>query len=177
VSGRAVGWIDGIEESVPPSVVEQTICHADIITTLFGEHGEVLQLGKTKRLFSPAQNRALANRDGGCVWKGCNRPPQFCESHHVVAWKDDTYLPGRTDVGNGALLCKFHHNHLHTSDWRLVMVDGVPHLIPPAWVDHQQRPQRCRQTSDRLTKTDPPSVFNPRRRDGTPVRPRFTDAD
>ncbi|MCU1479893.1 MAG: endonuclease [Subtercola sp.] len=177
VSGRAVGWIDGIEEPVPPSVVEQTICHADIITTLFGDHGEVLQLGKTKRLFSAAQNRALANRDGGCVWKGCNRPPQFCESHHVAEWKDDTHRPGVTDVGNGALLCKFHHNHLHTADWRLVMVQGVPHLIPPAWVDHQQRPQRCRQTSDRLNTTRPPDVFNPRRREGTPVRPRFTDAD
>ncbi|MCU1482102.1 MAG: endonuclease [Subtercola sp.] len=177
VSGRGVGWIDGIDEPVPPSVVQQTICHADIITTVFGEHGEVLQLGKTRRLFSAAQNRALANRDGGCVWRGCNRPPQFCESHHVVDWKDNSYLPGVTDVGNGALLCKFHHNHLHTADWRLVMVDGVPHLIPPEWVDHQQRPQRCRQTSDRLTTTRPPDVFNLRRHDGAPARPRFTDAE
>ncbi|UFS59963.1 HNH endonuclease signature motif containing protein [Subtercola endophyticus] len=177
VSGRGVGWIDGIDEPVPASVVAQTLCHADIVMTVFGAHGEVLHLGKTRRLFSAAQNRALANRDGGCVWKGCNRPPQFCESHHVVDWKDDTYAPGVTDVCNGALLCKFHHNHLHTADWRLVMVDGVPHLIPPKWVDHQQRPQRCRQTSDRLTKTGPPNIFERRRRDNTPARPRFTDTD
>ncbi|UFS59017.1 HNH endonuclease signature motif containing protein [Subtercola endophyticus] len=177
VSGRGVGWIDGIDEPVPASVVAQTLCHADIVTTVFGAHGEVLHLGKTKRLFSAAQNRALAARDGGCVWKGCNRPPQFCESHHVVDWKDDTYAPGVTDVCNGALLCKFHHNHLHTADWKLVMVEGVPHLIPPKWVDHEQRPQRCRQTSDRLTKTGPPNIFERRRRDNTPVRPRFTDAD
>ncbi|UFS59572.1 HNH endonuclease signature motif containing protein [Subtercola endophyticus] len=177
VSGRGVGWIDGINEPVPASVVAQTLCHADIVTTLFGAHGEVLHLGKTRRLFSAAQNRALANRDGGCVWKGCNRPPQFCESHHVVDWKDDTYAPGVTDVCNGALLCKFHHNHLHTADWRLVMVDGVPHLIPPKWVDHEQRPQRCRQTSDRFTNPGPPDVFNRRRRDSTPARPRFTDTD
>ncbi|UFS57881.1 HNH endonuclease signature motif containing protein [Subtercola endophyticus] len=175
VSGRGIGWIDGIEEPVPASVVQQLVCHSDIVTTVFGENGQILHLGKTQRLFTAAQNRALAARDGGCVWKGCQRPPEFCESHHVVEWKDEAHAPGVTDVCNGALLCAFHHRHLHTTDWKLVMIDGVPHVIPPKWVDPDQLPQRCRQTSDRLVKRTP-LVFEPRSR-ARQTRPRFTDAE
>ena len=44
------------------------------------------------------------------------------------------------------------------------MEQGVPYLIPPRWVDPAQRPQRCRQTTDRLTKTSPPPYrFDPRK--------------
>ncbi|MCU1481339.1 MAG: endonuclease [Subtercola sp.] len=175
VSGRGIGWIDGIEEPVPASVVQQLVCHSDIVTAVFGENGQILHLGKTQRLFTAAQNRALAARDGGCVWKGCHRPPEFCESHHVVEWRDEAHAPGVTDVCNGALLCAFHHRHLHTSDWKLVMIDGVPHVIPPKWVDPDQLPQRCRQTSDRIVKRTP-LVFEPRNR-AQQARPRFTDVE
>jgi hypothetical protein len=169
ISGRGVGWIDGIDEPVPASVVEQLICHGSVITTLFGQHGQVLQHGKTRRLFTPAQNRALAARDGGCVWKGCNRPPSFCESHHLEEWRNEHHLPGRTDIDNAALVCKFHHRHVHHSDWKLVNLNGVPHMIPPRWVDPDQRPQRCIQQADRLrapspyrvaTRTRPAPRFN-----------------
>jgi hypothetical protein len=169
ISGRGVGWIDGIDEPVPASIVEQLICHSSVITTLFGQHGQVLQHGKTRRLFTPAQNRALAARDGGCVWKGCNRPPSFCESHHLEEWRNEHHLPGRTDIDNAALVCKFHHRHVHHSDWKLVNLNGVPHMIPPRWVDPDQRPQRCIQQADRLrapspyritTRTRPAPRFN-----------------
>jgi hypothetical protein len=69
-AGRGVGWIDGVEEPVPVSTIEQLRCHAPVVTTLFGDRGEVLHHGKARRLFSPAQNRALAARDGGCVCGG-----------------------------------------------------------------------------------------------------------
>ncbi|GGF12697.1 HNH endonuclease signature motif containing protein [Subtercola lobariae] len=155
IAGRGVGWVDGIDESVPASVVEQLICHGDVITTLFGQHGHVLQHGKTRRYFTAAQNRALAARDGGCVWPGCDRPPSFCESHHVDEWKHDNHAPGRTDINNGALVCSFHHRHLHQSDWKLVMRYGVPHMIPPKWVDPTQTPRRCIQQTDRLNPPTP----------------------
>jgi hypothetical protein len=113
------------------STIQQLRCHAPVATTVFGDQGEVLHHGKTRRLFTPAQNRALAARDGGCVWRGCGRPPSWCETHHVKEWVAADHPPGRTDIDNGVLLCHFHHTHLHSSDWRLVMRDGVPHLIPP----------------------------------------------
>ncbi|GAA0997738.1 HNH endonuclease signature motif containing protein [Subtercola frigoramans] len=142
VEGRGVGWVDGVDQPVPVSTVEQLLCHGDVIATLMRE-GRVLQHGKTKRLFTPAQNRALAARDGGCVWPGCGRPPSWCETHHVVDWRDKGYLPGRTDTDNGVLLCHFHHSNVHKSRWKLVMRAGAPHIIPPPEIDWTQTPRPC----------------------------------
>jgi hypothetical protein len=144
VSGKGVGWIDGLDQPVPVSTVDQLICQGDIITTLMHE-GRILQHGKTKRLFTAAQNRAMAARDGGCVWPGCNRPPSWCESHHTVEWRHRGYLPGRTDTDLGALVCPFHHRHLHNSRWQLVMINGAPHIIPPPEIDWTQTPRPCTQ--------------------------------
>ncbi|WP_147304034.1 HNH endonuclease signature motif containing protein, partial [Subtercola boreus] len=149
ISGRGIGWIDGLTEPVPASTIETLLCHSDVITTLFGEHGQVLQHGKTRRLFTAAQNRALAARDGGCVWPSCDAPPSWCESHHVEGWQTKTHQPGRTDLDNGALLCHFHHSHVHKTRWKLVMQNGTPHLIPPDWLDWRQTPRPCQQNRAR----------------------------
>ncbi|MBF4571086.1 DUF222 domain-containing protein [Herbiconiux sp. VKM Ac-1786] len=138
--GRGVGWIDGIDQPIPASTVAQLRCSSPVAATLFGDKGEVLFHGKAKRLFTPAQNRALAARDGGCVWPSCDRPPSYCETHHANEWVSDDHPPGRTDIDNGVLLCHFHHSHLHKSPWKLTMQNGVPHLIPPRWVDTEQKP-------------------------------------
>jgi hypothetical protein len=139
-AGRGVGWIDGIDEPIPAATVAQLRCHNPSAVTVFGDHGEILHHGKTKRLFTPAQNRALAARDGGCIWPECDRPPSWCETHHVDEWVADDHPPGRTDIDNGALLCHFHHSHLHRSAWKLTMREGVPCLIPPRWIDTDQTP-------------------------------------
>jgi hypothetical protein len=139
-AGRGAGWVDGLDEPLLLSAIERLRCHSPVVATVFGDRGEVLHHGKSRRLFSPAQNRALAARDGGCVWPGCDRPPSWCETHHVEEWKSPSHPPGRTDVDNGVLLCRFHHAHLHKSTWRLVMQDGVPHIIPPRWIDVMQSP-------------------------------------
>ncbi|GAA0994374.1 HNH endonuclease signature motif containing protein [Subtercola frigoramans] len=142
VEGRGVGWVDGVDQPVPVTSIEQLLCHGDVIATLMRE-GRVLQHGKTKRLFTPAQNRALAARDGGCVWPDCGRPPSWCETHHVLDWRDKGYLPGRTDTDNGVLLCHFHHSNVHKSRWKLVMRQGAPHIIPPPEIDWTQTPRPC----------------------------------
>ncbi|MGA1838195.1 DUF222 domain-containing protein [Herbiconiux sp. 11R-BC] len=139
-AGRGVGWIDGIDEPVPASTVAQLRCSSPMAATLFGDRGAVLYHGKTERLFTAAQNRALAARDGGCVWPDCDRPPSFCETHHADEWVSKDHPPGRTDIDNGVLLCHFHHSHLHKSSWKLTMHAGVPHLIPPRWIDVTQTP-------------------------------------
>jgi hypothetical protein len=139
-TGRGVGWIDGIDEPVPASTIAQLRCTSPTAVTLFNDRGAVLYHGKTERLFTPAQNRALAARDGGCVWPDCDRPPSFCETHHADEWVSADHPPGRTDIDNGVLLCHFHHSHLHKSSWKLIMHAGVPHLIPPRWIDIAQTP-------------------------------------
>jgi hypothetical protein len=155
-AGHGPGWVDGITDPIPSSAMDQLRCHAPVAVTVFGDRGEILHHGKARRLFSPAQNRALAARDGGCVWPGCDRPPSWCESHHVDQWRRPEHAQGRTDVDNGVLLCHFHHSHLHRSSWVLRMQHGVPQLIPPRWIDADQIPISV---TRRRTLLGPASVF------------------
>jgi hypothetical protein len=45
---------------------------------------------------------------------------------------------GPTDIDNGVLLCPAHHHMLHSSEFTMQMVDGVPRLLAPPWLDPDQ---------------------------------------
>ncbi|NUQ32580.1 MAG: DUF222 domain-containing protein, partial [Dermatophilaceae bacterium] len=105
---RGAGLLD-TDAALSPSAVRRLACEAGIVPLVLGARSEVLDLGYTRRLFSPAQRRALAVRDGGCSFPGCTVPPMWCEAHHVVHWLHG----GCTDIANGALLCGRHHTVVH----------------------------------------------------------------
>ena len=42
-----------------------------------------LAVGRTSRTATPAQRKALAARDGGCIIPGCQIPAENCQAHHV----------------------------------------------------------------------------------------------
>ena len=111
---------------------------ADLYPTVVSSLGVVLQLGRTRRLASCGQTMALIARDGGCSFPGCDRPPEWCERHHVLDWSRG----GRTDLDNLTLLCAYHHHNFASRGWTCVMIDDLPTWIPPRWVDPEQRPQR-----------------------------------
>ena len=100
------------EGTVPAHEVRQLACEADIIPAVLGEAGEILDLGRAKRLVTPGQRQALAHRDGGCTFPGCHVPATWCDAHHVVHWARG----GRSDFGNYALLCPRHHTWVHQHD-------------------------------------------------------------
>jgi hypothetical protein len=59
---------------------------------------------------------------------GCDRPPQWCQCHHILHWADC----GPTTLGNGVLLCGHHHRLVHTSGWTVrIAADGLPEFTPP----------------------------------------------
>ena len=89
-------------------------CQARIIPVVLGRRGEVLDLGRSVRLFSPAQRRAMAIRDKQCTTDGCSIPAAWCEAHH---WKQPWSQGGRTDLADGKLLCSFHHHRAHDPGW------------------------------------------------------------
>jgi len=132
--GVGVGWLDGVSEPVSAATVQTLACDAGVTPIVLGDNGEVLHLGLTRRLFSRAQRRALAVRDGGCVWPQCTAPPSRCEAHHVTWWEKG----GATDIDNGALLCSAHHHLLHASQFTMRMVRGRPMLLAPPWLDPHQ---------------------------------------
>jgi len=106
-------------------------CSAVFEKVLLAPSGAVLELGRSARFASPAQRRALAARDGGCVVPGCERPPSQCDAHHVDGWA----LGGRTDVDRLALLCGPHHTAVHARVYELVVREGVPWVRLPARID------------------------------------------
>ncbi|WP_336711344.1 HNH endonuclease signature motif containing protein [Arthrobacter sp. USHLN218] len=124
---------------ITPRTVRKMACDADLIPIVLGGKGEVLDVGRAQRLFTPAQRRALVARDKGCAFPGCTMPAHWTEAHHIRYWKKHK---GRTSVANGVLLCSFHHHLIHTGDWTIETIDGIPWFIPPAYTDPSQIPRR-----------------------------------
>lgn len=101
---------------VPFAATEQRVCETGTVAITVDSRGNPLDVGREHRLFTPKQRIALAIRDGGCRWKGCDRPASYCEAHHVDEWHADG---GRTDIDRGILLCRHHHMQLHHGRWRI----------------------------------------------------------
>ena len=77
-------------------------CNQGILPMVFNGAPLPLDMGRSKRLFTPAQRLAIANRDLGCVTPGCEAPPGWCEGHH---WRDDWAHGATTNIDDGALMC------------------------------------------------------------------------
>jgi hypothetical protein len=94
--------------------VRRLACQADILPVVLNGRSEVLDLGRARRLFSPAQRKAMAIRDRECTADGCSIPAAWCEAHH---WKQPWAQGGKTDLADGNLLCSFHHHRAHDPGW------------------------------------------------------------
>jgi hypothetical protein len=110
-----VGCLD-TGEVVPVETVRRLACSASISPILHRANGEILNVGRLERTATPAQYRALVVRDRGCVVPGCDRPPGWCQAHHI-AWWDEHHGP--TDLENLALVCHRHHHLIHDDGWQL----------------------------------------------------------
>lgn len=112
---RGHGYLEGSNEAVSFATVERYLCDTGVLGIRL-DNAQPLELGRSKRHFSGTQRTALAARDGGCVVGSCDRPPSQCESHHINEWDQDH---GKTDVGDGILLCRFHHMFVHNNKLRV----------------------------------------------------------
>lgn len=93
-----------------------TACRAGLIPAVFNGASLPLDLGREKRLFTSAQRIALAERDRGCAFPGCDRPPEWTEAHH---WRKPWAGGGTTNLADGVLLCAHHHRTVHHQNWHL----------------------------------------------------------
>ena len=117
-------------------------CDSDVALHLVDQQGRFIDGTKEFRLFSPAQRRALAVRDGGCAWPGCDIPAAWTDAHHMIHWAQG----GKTELDNAVLLCAYHHGYIHrsTNEWtaRLNPDDRKPEFLPPRWIDPERKPRR-----------------------------------
>ena len=139
LTGLGAAHIDGGDQPISAGAARRMAADAHIIPAVLGGPSEVLDLGRSNRLFSRAQRLALAERDGGCAVANCHKPPSFAEAHHIRWWTHDA---GPTDLENGILLCSRHHHSIHQGGWDVMIRDGVPWFIPPSSVDVYRRPRR-----------------------------------
>ena len=84
-------------------------CGAGLLPAVLGGASQVLDAGRTQRLFTETQRTVLATQHTSCAADGCDRPFAWCELHHKRPWSQG----GRTDLADAVPLCWFHHRRIH----------------------------------------------------------------
>jgi hypothetical protein len=113
---------------LPAESARRIACDASLTLMVLDGAGNPLDLGRTRRTIPPKLRKALVQRDKGCRFPGCDRPPSWTDGHHMHFWGNG----GETSLANCLLLCWVHHRLVHEGGWRLVWKEGSQvHAIPP----------------------------------------------
>ena len=105
---------------VHPETARRLACDASISRILVRGPSEPLDVGRRTSVVPGPMRRALIVRDGHCRFPGCDRPPPWCDAHHVVHWAKG----GPTALSNLVLMCRRHHRLLHEGGFHLEVGDG-----------------------------------------------------
>jgi hypothetical protein len=112
---------------VPGEAARRLACDADVTRVIVDARSEPLDVGRRTKVVPPSLRRAVIVRDGGCRFPGCERPPGWCDAHHVEHWADG----GATSLKNLVLLCRPHHRLIHQRGFRVAMRGGRPWFTRP----------------------------------------------
>jgi 5-methylcytosine-specific restriction protein A len=174
---RARGAVLDLGGTLTPAALRRLCCDAAVVPVVMGGAGQPLDVGRATRTIPDGLRRAVAARDRGCAFPGCDRPPSWAEVHHVVEWQHG----GPTEIDNLVMLCGRHHRVLHESGWIVRIRDGLPEFVPPRWIDPDQHVRRKPPVADvRRPGTRPPDT-RPGRSSGAgpgrgrPGTPRVAD--
>ncbi|NDL56041.1 HNH endonuclease signature motif containing protein [Phytoactinopolyspora mesophila] len=140
--------------------VRRLACDARISRIITGPDSQPLDVGRSQRTATPAQRKALRLRDRGCIFPGCDRPPEWTEVHHLIPWAQG----GHTDIDEMALLCRKHHTVVHEGGWTMLatgprrfrFVD--PHGVP---VPADPIPRTTSTVTPLINTTQPPPRAGP----------------
>ena len=130
--------------------VRRIACDCKVLPVVLGSAGQPLDVGRSTYTVPQSLRQALIARDGGCAWPGCDRPPQWCDAHHIIPWTHG----GTTALHNIVMLCGFHHDHAHDpqAGWTIQLnPHGRPEFLPPTWIDPTRTP---RHNTTPTTSTD-----------------------
>ncbi len=107
---------------VPLTEIDRLLCDCELTRVVMDADSVPVDLGRTQRLYSREQRRAVIARDRHCQFDQCAQPARWCEVHHIKWWKRDG---GVTSIDNAILLCSFHHHEVHRRNLAL------PSQAPP----------------------------------------------
>jgi hypothetical protein len=94
-------------------------CGGTLVGALIDDRGDVLALGRSRRLASSRQRLALSARDLHCQFPTCARRTGL-EAHHIHMWSEG----GPTDLDNLLLLCRSHHIAVHEHRLRITRTEN-----------------------------------------------------
>lgn len=101
-------------------------CDASVSRVITVAPSSPLEIGRRTPVVPAALRRAVVVRDGGCRFPGCDRPPGWCDAHHVLHWANG----GETSLDNLVLLCRPHHRLVHER-FSLAIEEGRPAFRRP----------------------------------------------
>jgi hypothetical protein len=106
-----------------PETARRLACDAAITRVMTSGRSEPVDVGRRTPIVPHTIRRALVVRDRRCTFPACERPPEWCDAHHVKHWADG----GQTALSNLILLCRQHHRSMHaTGSFTVEMIDGRP---------------------------------------------------
>jgi hypothetical protein len=97
------------------ATLRRTACDCNISRVITDGPSQVLDVGRSSRVATAAQRRALEAKYGGCFFPGCDARFERCEIHHKHHWIDG----GPTDLDNQVPVCGSHQWWLHERGGRL----------------------------------------------------------
>ncbi|HCJ54881.1 MULTISPECIES: HNH endonuclease signature motif containing protein [Glutamicibacter] len=112
------------------------LCNSGIYPVVLNGKSLPLDLGRTQRLYSKAQRRAIRAAYRGCSYPGCSMPAERCEIDHLDAWEKG----GRTDIKSAGLSCLIHHTGRHCGLFHAVKIPGSrPMVLLSPELDPEQK--------------------------------------
>jgi hypothetical protein len=120
---RTCRTLNGSELS--DETIRRLACEAEIIPLVLDGKSVPLDVGKSKRLATAYQRRALAAVHETCAIDGCSVKFSHCEPHHIDYWENG----GPTDLNNLVPLCSRHHHAAHEGGWKLSLNPETRELL------------------------------------------------
>ena len=125
-------------DRLPPSVLEELACNAEITPAIYNTRGALLWQGHSKRTATSTQLKALKALHGGCF--ACGADFDMCQAHHVKPVSEG----GPTNIDNMVPACWGCHNKIHYFNWQIHGPPGKRTLHPPDPINYgpAQAPER-----------------------------------
>jgi hypothetical protein len=132
VSGRLV---DG--PPLPAASIKRLLCDCAVHRVVTDGASGILDYGRSTRTVPVDLFNALVLRDQGCREPGCDRPPEWCDAHHVIPWEEG----GPTSLDNLVLKCRHDHVKGHQPGWSdKLLPDGTYVVTDPRGHVHRSHP-------------------------------------
>jgi Domain of unknown function (DUF222) len=104
-------------ETLSAEAFRRIMCDAKVNRVVMNAESKIVDFGRGKRLINDDLYQALVARDQGCRGPDCDRPPEWCDGHHIVHYGNGQ--DGETNPDNCGLFCRHHHHLLHEGGWKV----------------------------------------------------------